>query len=498
MTQTSLLATPDFWHYFLGVDEERDEFDAEAESAAWSLPLPDGHALKVDVAFEVWSLNLLLVDRDGNEHELGWWDHAQWHPYVLCLEEWRDLRRYWAESPLPADVDAHKAALLAAPFVGVSTGGSDANELVLAVEALLQEQGVDDAGAWAASAVRSSAEAAWQFNLDHWTFGNDDEALYSLRNREGDFPVDEFERLLLSARFGVMTDSRPPEKAVTLPFQDARWLPSLLRATAVDALRIYARTIDKQDEKLIQREATRALRNAMSCIEVEQERAAMHRVTQDLRSESPPPATDEQLSALRAQYLKLSNGAPLPRLLEDIYKTSNGATLVVGNWEWGLFEVDVFTEMNEAYELNEYMPGGVSIGLNGGGVHYVLDVRNGQPDPPVYASESGNLGWDDAVFVADSLGTALLNKVDVEELLRRDATAVGVVDVDVWARLVSDVDVKEFAQVLKAFDVKTPRSEALQQLKDGRLSLGRMGLPLATARLSKLELSTIHIVREVV
>lgn len=92
---------------------------------------------------------------------------------------------------------------------------------------------------------------------------------------------------------------------------------------------------------------------------------------------------------------------PLPREYVEFLLWSDGASWQTGDREFGCFGCKQMREYLLHYEFPEYMPGAVPIGLDGGGVFGVLDLRNG-PSEKVWAIGSGALSWDGVVLVAGS------------------------------------------------------------------------------------------------
>ena len=97
---------------------------------------------------------------------------------------------------------------------------------------------------------------------------------------------------------------------------------------------------------------------------------------------------------------------PLPTSYVDFLAWSDGASWRTGQREFSCFGCKHLREYLLHYHFPQYMPGALPIGLDGGGVFGVFDLRD---DPPrngpsdaVWAIGSGNLGWEDAVKVADS------------------------------------------------------------------------------------------------
>ncbi|KKO52851.1 SMI1/KNR4 family protein [Paenibacillus sp. DMB20] len=88
----------------------------------------------------------------------------------------------------------------------------------------------------------------------------------------------------------------------------------------------------------------------------------------------------------------------------DFLKYSNGGEFQNGDRYFQFFGTEDFREMNFAYELPEYMPFAVSFGMDGSGNHYLFDMRE-EPknnEYPILVSHSGNLGYDDCQYAADS------------------------------------------------------------------------------------------------
>lgn len=92
---------------------------------------------------------------------------------------------------------------------------------------------------------------------------------------------------------------------------------------------------------------------------------------------------------------------PLPTRYLDFLAWSDGASWQTGEREFSCFGCKHLREYMLHYHFPEYMPGALPIGLDGGGVFGVFDLRNG-PSDAVWAIGSGALDWKDAVKVADS------------------------------------------------------------------------------------------------
>ena len=92
---------------------------------------------------------------------------------------------------------------------------------------------------------------------------------------------------------------------------------------------------------------------------------------------------------------------PIPTGYLDFLAWSDGATWQTGDREFSCFGCKHLREYLLHYHFPEYMAGALPIGLDGGGVFCVFDLRNG-PSDVVWATGSGAIDWDDAVKVADT------------------------------------------------------------------------------------------------
>jgi hypothetical protein len=72
---------------------------------------------------------------------------------------------------------------------------------------------------------------------------------------------------------------------------------------------------------------------------------------------------------------------PLPSDYLAIFKITNGVKGIISGWYIDLWKIDELKELNNAYAVQEFIPGIFLIGSNGGGTAYGLDYRN---NPPSY------------------------------------------------------------------------------------------------------------------
>lgn len=112
---------------------------------------------------------------------------------------------------------------------------------------------------------------------------------------------------------------------------------------------------------------------------------------------SPLHGTYKQLDPSKWQLPRPS----LPREYIEFLLWSDGASWQSGDREFACFGCKHVREYLLHYEFPEYMPGAVPIGLDGGGVFGVFDLRD-VPSDKVWAIGSGALSWDGAVLVAES------------------------------------------------------------------------------------------------
>lgn len=73
------------------------------------------------------------------------------------------------------------------------------------------------------------------------------------------------------------------------------------------------------------------------------------------------------------------------------------------------------TEMNEAYQIQKYIPNSLAIGDDEGG--RALIYLNGSKGFGLYIIGFGNLDIEDAVFIAPTLKDLLINNIGIENLL---------------------------------------------------------------------------------
>ncbi|MDO7908824.1 SMI1/KNR4 family protein [Paenibacillus sp. JX-17] len=94
----------------------------------------------------------------------------------------------------------------------------------------------------------------------------------------------------------------------------------------------------------------------------------------------------------------------LPHSYIEFLQYSNGGEFQTGERYFQLFSTSELREYNLLYEFPEYMKGSVSIGMDGCGNHYIVDMReepvNGEY--PIRTAHSGCLDYEESVKVAES------------------------------------------------------------------------------------------------
>ena len=84
-----------------------------------------------------------------------------------------------------------------------------------------------------------------------------------------------------------------------------------------------------------------------------------------------PSATNDQLD-----LLKRTTGAIFPPEIYEFLRLCNGGEGFIGEEFYRLYSVEQLLSLNPAYGVDEFMPGFVLIGSNGGGESYLLDARH--------------------------------------------------------------------------------------------------------------------------
>ncbi len=122
---------------------------------------------------------------------------------------------------------------------------------------------------------------------------------------------------------------------------------------------------------------------------------------------NPFPLTSplyEQYQPLDATHWSFPQ-KPLPDSYLDLLRWSTRGEYQTGERSFQFFSIDELREMNLVYEFPHYMPGALSFAMDGGGYHYVFDMRQApvNGEYPILLADSGNLNYEDALHAADSL-----------------------------------------------------------------------------------------------
>ena len=138
--------------------------------------------------------------------------------------------------------------------------------------------------------------------------------------------------------------------------------------------------------------------------------------------------SDEELARL-SQYLDEETAASLvgtkpdirdlPQSYLELLMISDGGGIEIGEREIGYFDKQSIRDYLIDYQFPVYLPGSLPFGLNGGGVFYIFDMRKPATagEFPILAAESGNLCYDDAPMIAESLEQLLTEPTNIEDYL---------------------------------------------------------------------------------
>jgi hypothetical protein len=120
-----------------------------------------------------------------------------------------------------------------------------------------------------------------------------------------------------------------------------------------------------------------------------------------------PPATQEQIDAAVTHF------GTLPQEFIDLVREATDVELQHQNGQyvriWGPVGC---VDMDEANEIRKYIPESFPIGDDGGG--HVIFYGKGDSGEGLYHVGFGNLGMEDAVWIANTLGCFLVHAKGVE------------------------------------------------------------------------------------
>lgn len=109
----------------------------------------------------------------------------------------------------------------------------------------------------------------------------------------------------------------------------------------------------------------------------------------------------------------------LPAAYLDFLRYSNGGEFGNGERYFQFFGADELRAMMLAYEFPEYMSGAVPFAMDGCGHHYAWDMRRYWEDGkyPIVVSHSGNLGYEDALQIAETFMELCHGTISAEDML---------------------------------------------------------------------------------
>ena len=94
-------------------------------------------------------------------------------------------------------------------------------------------------------------------------------------------------------------------------------------------------------------------------------------------------------------------GQEFPNDYRDFMMFSNGGEGFVGpNSHLRLWKIEELSEMNDGYEVAQYLPGGLLFGTDGGGEAFGFDLR--APQITIVKVPFIVMEWEDALLLADS------------------------------------------------------------------------------------------------
>jgi hypothetical protein len=123
-----------------------------------------------------------------------------------------------------------------------------------------------------------------------------------------------------------------------------------------------------------------------------------------------PPASDGDIAALVA-----ASAAPLPTAYLALLRLSDGGTAMLGGYPSyvRVWPARTAVEYNRDYEVQQWLPGFVGFGDNGGPDMVGFDTRNGQPYP-VCAVPFAPMEWEAAMGQVSDFKTFIGQLLPVE------------------------------------------------------------------------------------
>lgn len=124
----------------------------------------------------------------------------------------------------------------------------------------------------------------------------------------------------------------------------------------------------------------------------------------------PPGVSRESIRELEGAF-----GVSLPSEFYDWWQKSNGADIFFGFKELQFFSIiEILGE--DIYELKKYMPNSIPVCMDGNGNICVAKIVQ-ERISGYYIANCGDLGWDEAKFVAKSLVELINDQVSPENRL---------------------------------------------------------------------------------
>lgn len=109
---------------------------------------------------------------------------------------------------------------------------------------------------------------------------------------------------------------------------------------------------------------------------------------------------------------------PLPADYLDFLRWSNGGWIRVGERQFGFFSTSCVREYLLSYHFPANMPGAIPLGLDGGGIFAVLDIRKGPAENyPVLAVHASALDFSDSAFLAGTFSEFCAGREEIQEVL---------------------------------------------------------------------------------
>lgn len=135
------------------------------------------------------------------------------------------------------------------------------------------------------------------------------------------------------------------------------------------------------------------------------------------------PLTEEELDDWRLrEFFPDIVGFQIPRALavpakyRELLQFSNGGQIINGAREFGYFALNDLRKMYFCYGFQKYVPLFLPVALNGGGVFYAYDFRDG-PATRIRAVPAGDLDYGSSVDLGGSLPEVLGRTENIEDVL---------------------------------------------------------------------------------